>query len=312
MSTSRAVRFESYGDVDVLDVVEVPTPVPGPGQVVVEVRAAGINPGEATIRSGALDSVYPATFPSGEGSDLAGVIAAVGPDVDGVAVGDEVLGWTDERAGHATHVAVPADQVVAKPSGLSFEAAGALYVAGMAAVASIRAVEVKPGETIVVSGAAGGVGSIAVQLVKGAGATVVGIASQRNHAWLRELGVVPVAYADDPAETAARVRAAAPEGVDAWVDTFGGGYVDLALGLGVAPERINTIIDFEAVQEHGVRSDGTSSVTEPAAAMAELAAKAADGTVRIPVAATYPLAQVRDAYRELEARHTAGKIVLVP
>jgi NADPH:quinone reductase-like Zn-dependent oxidoreductase len=207
---------------------------------------------------------------------------------------------------------VPADQVVAKPSGLSFEAAGALYVAGMAAVASIRAVEVKPGETIVVSGAAGGVGSIAVQLVKDAGATVVGIASQRNHAWLRELGVVPVAYADDPAETAARVRAAAPEGVDAWVDTFGGGYVDLALGLGVAPERINTIIDFEAVQEHGVRSDGTSSVTEPAAAMADLAAKAADGTVRIPVAATYPLAQVRDAYRELEARHTAGKIVLVP
>ncbi|MET0191659.1 MAG: alcohol dehydrogenase catalytic domain-containing protein, partial [Pseudonocardia sediminis] len=148
--TTRAVRFDSYGDVDVLYVAEVPTPEAAPDGVVVEVRAASINPGEAAIRSGAMAEMFPATFPSGQGSDLAGVVSAIGAQVTGIDVGDEVLGWTDERASHATHVAVPASQVVAKPAGLPFEVAGSLFVAGMAAVASVEAVNPQPGETVVV------------------------------------------------------------------------------------------------------------------------------------------------------------------
>lgn len=308
---TRAVRFDSYGDVDVLHVVEVPTPQPAPDGVVVEVRAASINPGESAIRSGALADIYPATFPSGQGSDLAGVVTAVGDRVRGIEVGDEVLGWTDERASHATHVAVPAAQVVAKPAGLEFEVAGSLFVAGMAAVASVQAVDARAGETVVVSGAAGGVGVITAQLLLARDVEVLGIASERNQDWLRSIGVTPVAYGADAAETLRRVREATPEKVHAWIDLFGGGYVAMALELGVPADRINTIIDFAAVQERGVHGSGTSDVAS-AEHLAALAALAADGRLEVPIAATYPLDDVREAFRQVEQRHTRGKIVLVP
>ncbi|BCK57528.1 NADP-dependent oxidoreductase [Nocardia wallacei] len=305
---ARAVRFDRYGDVDVLDVVEVPDPKPGAGQVVVAVVAAGINPGESKIRAGLLHERWPATFPSGQGSDLAGRITALGAGVSGIAVGDEVVGFTHQRASHATHVVVPVDQVAPKPAGLSWEVAGSLFVAGTTAFAAVRAVEAKEGDTVAVSAAAGGVGTVAVQLLRARGATVIGIAGPGNADWLRSLGVMPVEYGDGLAE---RIRAAAPDGLDAFLDFHGSGYVDLALELGVPPERVDTVIDFAAVEKYGVKAEGNAAA-DTIDVVAELADLAAAGTLTIPIAATYPLDRVRDAYRELERGHTRGKIVLRP
>jgi NADPH2:quinone reductase len=162
---ARAVRFDRYGGREVLYVADIEMPSAGPGEVVVEVRAAGINPGEAGIRSGAMHEAFPATFPSGEGSDLAGVVTAVGPGVTEFSVGDEVLGFSFRRSSHATHTAVPVDQLIRKPAQLSWEVAGSLYVVGATAYAAVRAVAPQPGETVAVSAAAGGVGSLVVQLL---------------------------------------------------------------------------------------------------------------------------------------------------
>lgn len=305
---ARAVRFERYGDVDVLDVVEVPDPTPGAGQVVVEVVAAGINPGESKIRAGLLHERWPATFPSGQGSDFAGRIAALGAGVSGIGVGDEVVGFTHQRASHATHVAVPVDQVAPKPAGLSWDVAGSLFVAGTTAFAAVRAVEAKEGDTVAVSAAAGGVGTVAVQLLRARGAKVIGIAGPANADWLRSLGVLPVEYGDGLAE---RIRAAAPDGLDAFLDFHGSGYVALALDLGVPPERVDTVIDFAAVEKYGVKAEGNAAA-DTIDVVAELADLAAAGTLTVPIAAAYPLDRVRDAYRELERGHTRGKIVLHP
>src|ERR1700743_2714639 len=165
-SKARAVRFDRYGGREVLYVADIDMPEPGPGEVVVEVRAAGINPGEAGIRSGAMHEMFPATFPSGEGSDLAGVVTAVGPDVTEFSVGDEVLGFSFSRSSHAHHTAVPVDQLIRKPPEMSWEVAGALYVVGATAYAAVRAVAPQPGETVAVSADAGGGGRIVLpQLV---------------------------------------------------------------------------------------------------------------------------------------------------
>lgn len=305
---ARAVRFEQFGGTEVLQVVDVPVPTADEGRVVVEVRAAGLNPGEASIRQGYLEQRWPTTFPCGEGTDFAGVVHEVGAGVTGLAVGDAVLGWSHERSSHAQFVAVPADQLVPKPASLSFEVAGSLQVAGTTAVAAVRAVGAGPGDTVVVAAAAGGVGSIAVQLLRRAGADVIGIASPANHDWLRSVGVVPVAYGEGLLE---RVRAAAPGGVDAFLDLFGPDYVRLALDLGVAPERIDTIISFALAAETGIKAEGSAQAGTPEV-LAELADLAASGALQVPIAATYPLEQVREAFTELEQRHTRGKIVLLP
>ncbi len=303
---SKAVRFNEYGGVDVLQVVDVPDPRPGSGEVLVRVRAAGINPGEASIREGLLHALWPATFPSGEGSDLAGVVESVGDGVSAWHAGDEVLGWTDKRASHAELVVTSADELVAKPQEVPWEVAGSLFVAGATAWACVQAVAPRRGETVVVCGAAGGVGSITVQLARLTGARVIGLASEGNHDWLRSRDVVPVAYGDGVAD---RIRAQAPDGVDAFVDTFGG-YLDLALAqLGVAPDRVNTIIPPE--RRDGVKGEGSMAGAKPEV-LAELAGLIASGELEVPIAATYPLDAVRDAYTELARRHTRGKIVLVP
>jgi len=304
----KAVRFDHYGDIDVLDVVEVERPVPGPGEVLVAVRAAGINPGEAAIRQGFLHDRWPATFPSGQGSDLAGVVEELGEGVDGVSVGDEVIGFSDRRASHAQLVAVEADHLTPRPAGVPWEVAGALFVAGATAVATVRAVGAGPGDVVVVSGAAGGVGSIAVQLARHAGATVIGLASPENHDWLRSHDIIPVAYGDGVAD---RIRDAAGGRVDAFIDTFGSGYVELAIELGVAPQRIDTIIDWAAAERYGVKTEGNAFAAS-AETLAELAALIDAGELEVPIARTYPLGEVREAYRDLEQRHTRGKIVLIP
>lgn len=304
----QAVRFHEYGGVEVLRVEDVERPVPGPGQVLVEVRAAGIQPGEVMIREGARHGRWPAVFPSGQGSDLAGVVAETGPEVRGFAVGDEVLGFTHRRASHAEFVVVDDVDLVARPEGLSWDAAGSLYVAGTTAYATVFAVDPGPSDTVVVSGAAGGVGSLAVQLARRRGATVIGLASERHHDWLKEHGVLPVAYGEGAAE---RVRQAAAGPVDAFVDTFGDGYVDLAVELGVRPDRINTIRDWQAAARVGARTYGEGAAA-CAVVLGELARLAARGELDVPIAATYPLAQVREAFRDLEGRHAHGKIVLHP
>jgi len=305
---SRAVRFDGYGGIDVLQVVDVPDPVPGPGEVLVRVKATSINPGEAKIREGALHSRYPATFPSGQGSDLAGVVESIGAGVSRFAPGDEVIGYTDERAAQAELVRVPAENVTAKPAAVSWEAAGSLHVAGATAWAAVRAVSLGSSDTVAVSGAAGGVGVFAVQLARATGATVIGIAGQSKHEWLRAHGATPVVYGDGVED---RIREAAPGGVDAFLDLVGGGYVAIALSLGVTPDRIDTIADFEAVPKYGVKGDGNAAGAS-ASTLAELAGDVADGSLEVPIAATYPLEQVRDAYTELEQGHTLGKIVLLP
>ncbi|WP_195167997.1 alcohol dehydrogenase catalytic domain-containing protein [Mycobacteroides abscessus] len=307
---TKAVQFDQYGGIDVLQVRDVPRPVPAPDEVLVQVRAAGINPGEAKIRTGMLHDRFPATFPSGQGSDLAGVVVEAGHGVARFAPGDEVFGYTDNRASHAEFVVVPASQLVTKPEGLSWEVAGSLFVAGTTAYAAVGSVHLSPGDVVAVSAAAGGVGTIAVQLAKAAGATVIGIAGPDNDEWLTAHGVIPVNYGDGLAE---RIKAAAPQGrVDAFLDLFGGGYVDLALNeLGVDLQRIDTIIDFAAIERYGVQSVGNAEGAS-AQVLSELAALIVDGKLEVTVAQTFPLDAVRSAYELLERQHTRGKIVLVP
>ena len=304
----KAVRFGQYGGVDVLEVTDVPTPQPGPGQVLVQVKAAGINPGEAKIRDGMLHARWPATFPSGEGSDLAGVVTATGAGVTRFSAGDEVLGWTDNRASHAEYAVTEEQDLTAKPAGLPWEVAGSLFVAGGTAWAAVHAVSLAAGDTVAVSGAAGGVGSIAVQLAALTGATVIGIASEVQHEWLKAHGITPVAYGDGLAD---RIRQAAGGHLDSFVDTYGADYVELALELGVEPSRIDTIANFEAVEKYGVKADG-SAAGSSADVLAELAGLVVAGKLEVPVAATFPLERVQDAYRLLAQGHVRGKIVLIP
>jgi NADPH:quinone reductase-like Zn-dependent oxidoreductase len=305
----KAVRYDEFGGIDVLRVDEVQRPVPGSEQVLVRVKAAGINPSEAVIRTGAVSKLFPSTFPSGQGSDLAGVIEEVGAGVGGFSLGDEVIGFTQKRASQAELVLVEAGDLTPKPAKVSWEVAGGLYVVGVTAWGAVHAVQPKESETVVISGAAGGVGSLAVQLARRSGATVIGLASESNHEWLKSHGVIPVAYGDGVTD---RIRAAAPGGVDAFIDTHGDGYVELALALGVAADRIDTIVDFAAGEKHGVKTDGGTAAGPGARVLAELAGLIADGRLEVPIANVYPLAQVREAYTELERRHTRGKIVLRP
>lgn len=304
----KAVQFDRYGDIDVLYIGDIPTPTAEPGQVVVDIRAAGINIGEASIRSGAVQEMFPLTFPSGQGWDCAGVVLAVGEGVDTVAVGDEVVCWGLQHSSQAEQVALSADQVVPKPPELSWEIAGSLCVVGTTAYAAVRAVNAEPGNTVAVSAAAGGVGSLVVQMLRRQEANVIGIASKSNHDWLRSMGAIPVAHGEGLTD---RLQEAAPQGIDAFVDCFGDGYCQLAIDLGISPERINTIIDFEAVQTLGVKAEAAAQATS-SPIMSEIAGMLARGELNIPVAATYPLEQVREAFTELEKRHTHGKIVLIP
>lgn len=302
----RAVRFDTYGGPDVLNVVDVDEPAPGDGEIVVAVVTAAINPGEIAIREGAVHERWPATFPSGQGSDFAGHVHAIGTGVTAWNVGDEVIGWTDNRDAQADYVAVPSDQLTIRPPATPWDQAACLHVAGCTAYGLVRTVAVESGETAVVTGAAGGVGSAVVQLLRRDGARVLGVAGPDNDEWLESVGVEPVNHGDGLGH---RLRAAAPDGIDAFADTFGDGYVELAAGLDVDPTRIATIIDFDAAERLGARAVFGAAFTS-AAVLADLAEHVADGELRFPIAATYPLEGVRDAYQELAKRHTRGKIVL--
>jgi NADPH2:quinone reductase len=307
-TSARAVLFDRYGGRDVLYVADIPMPTPAPDEVVVAVKAAGTNPGEAAIRSGALRDKFPASFPSGQGSDLAGMVVAVGDGVDDFAVDDAVLGFSWRRSSQATHVAVPVSQLIHKPSELSWEVAGSLYVVGCTACAAVRAVDPKAGETVAVSAAAGGVGTVVVQLLALRDVRVLGIASTTNADWLQSHGALNVPYGDGLAE---RLTAAAPDGINAFIDLFGPEYVQLAVDLGLPRDRIETIASFEKAQELGVKADGSGTASTPEV-LTEMADLVSSGAIEIPIAATYPLDRVADAFEQLERRHTRGKIVLIP
>ncbi|HZZ46957.1 MAG TPA: NADP-dependent oxidoreductase [Pseudonocardia sp.] len=307
----KAVRFRRYGGPEVLEVVEVERPTPAAGQVLVEVVAAALNPGEIGIREGEFADIWPARFPEGQGNDLAGVVVGVGVGV-GVgrsvadfAEGDEVIGFAP-RAAHAQFVLVGSDALVAKPTGLEWEQAACIAGVGATAWAAVEAVDPRPGETIVVSAAAGGVGVIAAQLARLRGARVIGTAGSANFDFLRAFGIQPVSYGPG---LSGRIAAAAPEGVDAYLDNFGDHDVEVALALGVEPARINTIADGDAVRRHGVRNHAQENAASPRL-WGRIADLAASGKLVIPIAGSYDLAQVRQAYRDVASRHGSGKRVL--
>jgi NADPH:quinone reductase-like Zn-dependent oxidoreductase len=302
----KAARLSAYGGIDQVTIVDVPKPEPAAGQIVVRVVAAGTNPGEISIREGYLKDQYPKAFPFGQGTDFAGRVDSVGAGVTAYTVGDEVVGWSEERSAQADYVVSEPARLIPKPVTLDWYRGGSLFVVAATAVAAVRAVALNAGDVVAISGAAGGVGSLAVQLARRTGARVLGIAGPDNAGFLTSVGVEPVAYGDGLGD---RLRALAPKGIDAFVDLFGSGYVDLALELGVRPERIDTIIDFAAIAKHGVKGEGSGAASnrETLAFVANLIAW---GDITMPIAAIYPFAMIKDAYAELAQRKSHGKIVL--
>jgi NADPH:quinone reductase-like Zn-dependent oxidoreductase len=301
-----SVRATGYGGPEVLAVLDVPVGEPGPGEVRVAMRAAGVNPIDYKLYSGMLGS-DPAALPMPLGLEGAGVIEAVGPDV-GLAVGTEVVVYPASGT-YAAALVVPADSVLPKPAGLSFEEAAGLLLVGATAVHAIDATQVARGDNLLVHGAAGGVGLAVVQLAVRRGARVIGTASEGNHALLRELGAEPIAYGDGLAD---RVRALAPGGVDAALDLVGGPEaLQVSLALVADRARIATIANFAAsAQGVAVLGGMGDQARLRAAARPELLRLAGEGTLKVRVAATYPLTDAAEAHRAIKQGHTVGKIVL--
>jgi NADPH:quinone reductase-like Zn-dependent oxidoreductase len=306
---SRAVIYETFGGPEVLELREVPERHVGSGEVRVRVAAAGLNPmdwhlsarPEAAARFGI-------TLPSGFGYDFAGVIDEVGSGATGFAVGDRVYGGALGRAvADFVIVKTPAEAAEAlfhTPDGISDEAAATLPVAGLTAAAALAAIGLRSGDTVLVGGAAGGVGVFAVQLATLAGATVIGTASAGTFEFLRRLGAEPVAYGPGLAD---RVRALAPGGVTAATDLFGTETAEVALALGVPPERISTVAAGPN-PPGGVRATG--GIDAGPGDMDRISDAILAGKITVPIAAVFPIEQIRDAVRLQAGRHVHGKIVV--
>lgn len=295
----RVVRYDRFGGIPELWIDDGPTPEVVSGSVLVRVEASCIN-------SGSLSALHGAAYVPAR--DLAGTVVAVAEDVSGLSVGLEVLGWLQDWSAHAELVSVPAAQLIPRPADLPWDVAGSLFVTPMAGLAGVQAVAPRPGETVVVAGASGGVGLTSAQLARRAGATVIGIASTANADRLADLGIVPVTYGDT---VAAQIQEAAGGPVDAFIDAFGSGYIDLALELDVPTSRINTVVDYRKAQEKGVQALGTMDAGGMAS-LTELADLAASGELQVPIAAVYPLGKVQAAYRRLADDRPFGRVVLHP
>jgi NADPH:quinone reductase-like Zn-dependent oxidoreductase len=307
----RQVIYEQYGGVEVLQLVEVEKPVPAEGQLLIRVKASGINPFDVKLRKGMMEGRFPFSFPSAQGNDVAGVVESVGPGVTAFKVGDEIVGSTAKRGAQADFALVAQARALLRPERVSWEVAGSLWVVGTTSQAMVNAVGVGAEDLVLVSGASGGVGTLASQLAHLRGATVIGVAGERNHEWLRSHGITPVTYGPD-VEPQIRAAAAAhsERKLSAALDISGGGYVELALSLGVAPDRIDTIVDNAAAERHGAKTDGGAAGTT--AQIAELLTLLNDRQIELPIHASFPLDRVREAYTELEQGHPRGKIVLIP
>jgi NADPH:quinone reductase-like Zn-dependent oxidoreductase len=300
----KAVQFSEYGDPDVLHVAEVDAPHAGAGQIRIAVRAAGVNPIDWKVRSGMMAD-GPLAAPTTPGSDVAGVVDEVGEGVDDVAVGDDVFGFAI-GGGAAEHTLLA--HYARKPPELSWEEAGGFPVAVETAARTLDLLGVGEGQTLLITGAAGGVGTAAVQLARLRGARVIGTASERNHEFLRSLGAEPTTYGDGLVE---RVRALAPGGVDRALDTAGRGALPDLIELTGDAGNVVTIADFGA-GKLGVRVSSGGGAERAYHALAEAAGYAQEGRFSLPVERTFSFADAPEAHRVSEAGHVRGKLVLVP
>lgn len=301
----RSVEFSEYGPASVIRVSDAESPHAGAGEIRVAVHASGVSPGEVRLRSGALRDLMPAVFPFRTGFDAAGVVDEVGPGAQAL-LGDEVFGMADfaVRGANADFAVLAA--WAPKPCSWSWAEAGGAAGAVETAARVLDILALSEGQTVLVHGAAGGTGSVLVQVALSRGATVIGTASESNHTFLEDLGVIPTTYGDG---MVARVRALSPDGVDAVVDCAGGALADL-VSIAGDPARVVTIADFDAAA-HGVRM--TNGGTDPLAVhgLALAVALANAGELRIPVAATFPLDEIAAAHELIETRHARGKVVLL-
>ena len=297
---SRAVIYYELGGPEVLQLEHVDVPPPGEGEVRVRFAAGGLNPVDAKIRGGRSRIQMP--LPVAVGREFSGIIEAVGQGVEGFSVGDAVFG-SIPQGGFADWVVAPASVVARVPEGVALEVAAGLALAGQTAWDALESQNLRPGDVIVVSAAAGGVGGVLAQLAVARGIRVIGTASEANHEWLRSRGIEPVIYG---AGLRDRLATTAPDGITAVFDQFGPETIEAALALGVPAERINTIATDATV--YGVRNVGRGAVHPPT--LDALAAFVADGTLDVPIAAAYPLSEVRAAFAFLEAGHVRGKVVV--
>ncbi|KDN86250.1 NADP-dependent oxidoreductase [Kitasatospora cheerisanensis] len=305
---TKAIAFNQYGGPDVLGPIDLDLPEPGPRQVRVAVRAVGVNPLDHKVRSGVMQDFFPLVFPAVPGYEVAGTVEAVGAEVSGFAPGDAVFGAV-MGGGYAEHALVDVELLAHKPAGLSWEEAAAIPTAAETAERALGLLGVRPGETLLVHGAAGGVGTLLLQFARARGITVVGTASEGNHAYLRELGAIPVTYGEGLAE---RVRAAAPGGVDRALDAAGKGEeLAVSVELTGSADRVLTITSPVAGAEHGVRFTGGSEVEHyHQRAFAAALALHADGSLVLPLHRVLPLAEAAEAHRISEHGHLRGKVVL--
>ena len=299
---TRAIQFAEFGPASVLQVVDQPEPHPDSGQVRVAVKAAGLNVIDSKLRDGGLQAYIPIQPPSGLGNDYAGVVDEVGKGVTSVAVGDEVIGSAPFRS-LAEYVVVDASTPAPKPSGLSWEVAAGIPVAGTSAYNSVNTLGLGPDDVVLVSAAAGGVGVFAAQLAKRTGATVIGTASERNHEYLKSLGVIPVTYGPGLVD---RIRLVSPQGITAVLENYGSEAIEAGLALGVAPTRINTIAG--GAETYGV--GGAGGTPEDPAIVGAVAALVDGGEVVVPIEGVYAIDDVVAAYVHFETRHLRGKVIL--
>jgi NADPH:quinone reductase-like Zn-dependent oxidoreductase len=314
---SAVVIATAFRGPEVLSVVDQPAGEPGPGEARIQVRAAGVNPVDWKVYSGRMGA-DPARLPLRLGSEAAGVVTAVGPDAVGpagpVRVGDEVIAFRAPGA-YAADLVVRADALVPKPATLDWAPASGLMLTGVTAWHALAVTDVQRGDTVLMHGAAGGVGLMAIQLAVSRGTTVIATASPPRHDFLRELGAIPVAYG---AGLTDRVRAAAPGGVDVALDLVGTGEaLDASLDLVADRGRIATIVVTPRAREAGIKLLGGAPGADPGTevrlpARLDLAKLAGDGALQVFVANRYPLSQVADAHRDIMGGHATGKIVLIP
>jgi NADPH:quinone reductase-like Zn-dependent oxidoreductase len=298
----RAAVFDRYGPPEVLRVVDLPAPVPRADQVRVRVRSAGVQPFDTYVRRG-VPGFSAEAFPQQLGQEFSGVVDRPGRAVTGWVEGDEVLGWA-RLTSHAEYVVTDADAIVPKPGDMPWDAAGALSSSGQTAATALRALRLGPGQTVLIHAAAGGVGTMAVQVARARGARVIGTASTTNHAYLSDLGAIPVAYGPDLID---RVRAVAPDGVDAVLDAAGGQALQDSLDIVRDRSRIATLVDHDRADELGVCG---VRARLGAGQLDELVALHQAGVLRVVIRAAFPLERIVDAHRAVEARHGAGKVVL--
>jgi NADPH:quinone reductase-like Zn-dependent oxidoreductase len=298
----KAIQYSQFGGPEVLELVELPDPHPGPGQIRIAVRAAGVNPIDWKLRGGMRGG----DLPQQTGREAAGVIDEVGEGVSDAAIGDEVFGFVAEGGG-AAELALLASYAPIPPS-LDFAGAAGLPVAVETAWRTLDQLGVGDGSTVLINGAAGAVGSSAVQLAQGRGARVIGTASPNNHDYLRSLGAEPTTYGDGLVD---RVRELAPDGVDAALDAAGGGALPALVELAGGPEHVVTIADYEGAQKTGARMSGGPGATRAVHALHDIGPLIEVGQFSLPVAQTFPLADIAEAHRLSETGHVRGKLVLL-